>query len=384
MTEFLLRLFIKGNKDDPKYRTRVGSFAGIAGIALNALLLGKAAVALMAGSVAVLADAVNNLSDVSTSVVTLAGFKLAQRPADEEHPYGHGRYEYLAGLAVAALILLLGWELAKSAVAKIFSPDTTEISALTVGILAVSMLVKLWMSGFFKKLGKTIDSHTLMAASVDSRNDVLATGAVLLGCGAEYLFSVRIDGFVGLLAAVFILRSGIQIGKETVSPLLGRQAGTVMMEDIRKLILRHSPVLGIHDLLVHDYGPGQCYASVHVELNAEQSALVCHDIIDDIERDALRELNVHLVIHYDPVAVENAQWENIRKCVEETLASVNPSLSIHDFRLVHYGGHTRIAFDIAVPYGQSMHRKSTKQRIDDALKANGIDFETVIHFDRKV
>ena len=292
MTNILLRLFIKNCEDtqNPAVRSSIGKLAGLTGIVCNCLLtVLKLVIGLLVGSMAIIADGVNNLSDAASSLTTLLGFRMAQRPADKQHPYGHARYEYLSGLAVAALILLIGAELVKSSIAKIINPEPIDISAATIALLAASVAVKLWMSGFYKTLGKKINSTALYATSVDSRNDVISTCAVLLGCLVNYLFGLNIDGCVGLAVAIFILYSSVGIAKDTISPLLGQQADDELVDKITELVLSHEKVLGVHDLLVHDYGPGRCYASAHVELSADEDPMACHDIIDDIECDVLEK-----------------------------------------------------------------------------------------------
>ena len=287
MTNILLRLFIKNCEDtqNPAVRSSIGKLAGLTGIVCNCLLtVLKLVIGLLVGSMAIIADGVNNLSDAASSLTTLLGFRMAQRPADKQHPYGHARYEYLSGLAVAALILLIGAELVKSSIAKIINPEPIDISAATIALLAASVAVKLWMSGFYKTLGKKINSTALYATSVDSRNDVISTCAVLLGCLVNYLFGLNIDGCVGLAVAIFILYSSVGIAKDTISPLLGQQADDELVDKITELVLSHEKVLGVHDLLVHDYGPGRCYASAHVELSADEDPMACHDIIDDRHR----------------------------------------------------------------------------------------------------
>lgn len=307
MTRLLLRLFVKNHRDthSPAVRSAIGKLAGVVGIVCNLLLFaGKFSVGLMAGSAAVIADAVNNLLDASSSIVTLLGFRMAQRPADQGHPYGHGRYEYLAGLLVAGIILLSGGDQARTAVEKILHPVSAEFTAITFIVLFLSIGVKLWMSFFFSKLGKKIQSTTLKAAAVDSRNDVLASGSVLVCCALEYFFSIRLDAYAALAVALFILYSGIKLTGETISPLLGKKADDELIEQISQLVLSHEQVLGIHDLLVHDYGPGKCYASVHAEMSAKEDPVVSHEIIDHIERETMERMNVHLVIHFDPVVTD--------------------------------------------------------------------------------
>lgn len=386
MTNLLLKLFIKNreNREDPKVRSAIGSLAGTTGIVCNfSLALLKVMAGVFSGSVAIIADALNNFTDAASSVVTLLGFRLARRPADADHPYGHARYEYLSGLMVSVLILFVGWELAKSSVSKIIHPEAVAASALTFAVLAVSILVKLWMFGFFAKLGKSIDSGTLRAAAADSRNDVIATAAVLVGCIVSRMFELNVDGWVGLAVAVFILYSGVMMASDTISPLLGKQADAEQLEKITKLVLSHEQVLGVHDLLVHDYGPGQCYASLHAELSGLEDPFVCHDIIDDIECDALAELNVHLVIHYDPVLLDDAECNEMRRRVRGIVEAISPRLSLHDFRVVRGANQKKLVFDLAIPYDMTFPRRELKQRIDGELAQAGCHYPTVIRFDRK-
>lgn len=384
MTNILLRLFIKNCEDtqNPAVRSSIGKLAGLTGIVCNCLLtVLKLVIGLLVGSMAIIADGVNNLSDAASSLTTLLGFRMAQRPADKQHPYGHARYEYLSGLAVAALILLIGAELVKSSIAKIINPEPIDISAATIALLAASVAVKLWMSGFYKTLGKKINSTALYATSVDSRNDVISTCAVLLGCLVNYLFGLNIDGCVGLAVAIFILYSSVDIAKDTISPLLGQQADDELVDKITELVLSHEKVLGVHDLLVHDYGPGRCYASAHVELSADEDPMACHDIIDDIECDVLEKMNVHFVIHYDPVVQNDAEQNEMRRTVGEIIRELNPAFSIHDFRVVRGSAQSKLVFDLGVPYSMIEKKKEIKERIDAALNERGKKYITIIRFD---
>ena len=379
MTKLLLRLFVK-NTDTPDGRARVGALAGAVGIGCNLLLfLGKVIAGTLAGSVAIAADGWNNLSDAAASIVTLLGFRFSRKPADARHPYGHARAEYLSGLCVAVLILFIGVELAKSSLAKILTPEPVEYTVMTLVVLLVSIGMKLWMSLFVGKLGKLIGSGTLSATAADSRNDVIATSAVLVSCVVEKLFHISIDGMVGLAVAVFILWSGYEIARETVSILLGESADRELVEKLEAMVLRHDGILGIHDLLVHDYGPGRCFASVHVELSAEEDPLVCHEIIDHLECDALRELNVHLVIHHDPVPVNDAEWGRLRALVEQAARGLDERLSVHSFRLVRGRGMPRLVFDLAVPYG--MDQETVRLELRGKMVDAGITNPVTIRFD---
>lgn len=384
MTELLLRLFVKDyqNSNVPVVRSAIGKLAGVVGILCNVFLfLGKLIVGWISGSVSIVADAVNNLSDASSSVVTLLGFRMAQKPADAEHPYGHARYEYLSGLVVAALILFIGFELAKSSVDKIIHPVSIDFTLITLAVLLGSIAVKIWMALFFGSLAKRIGSTTLRATSADSRNDVIASAAVLLGCAVEHFTGLHVDGFIGLAVALFILYSGVSIAKETISPLLGKQADKDLLNRLGMLVRSHEKVLGIHDLLVHDYGPGQCFATVHVEMNAAEDPLLCHDIIDEIECEALSKLNVHLVIHYDPMVMNDAEWNEMRAIVEEIVRDIDPVLSIHDFRIVRGACLSKLVFDVAVPYAKCECHKELATQINKALLIRKKDYVTVIRID---
>lgn len=379
MTKLLLRLFVR-EIDTPDGRAKAGALAGAVGIVCNLLLfLGKVIAGTLAGSVAIAADGWNNLSDAAASIVTLLGFRFSRKPADAHHPYGHARAEYLSGLCVAVLILFIGVELAKSSVSKIFSPAPVEFSTVTFWVLTASIATKLWMSLFVGKLGKLIDSGTLAATSADSRNDVIATSAVLVSCLAGHFFHIAIDGWTGLCVAAFILWSGLGIARETMSRLLGESADDELVEKLRALVLRHEGILGIHDLLIHDYGPGRCFASAHVELSADEDPLVCHEMIDHLECDALRELNVRLVIHHDPVAVNDAEWLRLRALVEEISGKIDERLSVHSFRLVRGRGTPRLVFDLAVPYG--VEQEALRRSITDALASRGVKYPVTIRFD---
>ena len=386
MTNLLPRLFIRDYKnfENPTVRSAYGKLAGVVGIICNVLLFAaKLAIGLLSGSVSITADAVNNLSDASSSVVTLLGFKLAEKPADEDHPYGHARMEYLSGLAVAALILVIGVELVKSSVTKIIHPEPVAFSPALVVVLVLSMAVKLWMCHFNSSLGRRMDSDTLKATAADSRNDVITTGAVLLAAIVAQVTNLYIDGYAGLLVALFILWSGVGIAKDTMDPLLGLAPSPELVQQISDEIRGYDKVLGLHDLMVHDYGPGRRFASVHVEMDSHEDPLVCHDIIDDIECQALEELHVHLVIHYDPVVEDDAEWNQMRQAVEATAAALSPRLSVHDFRLVRGAKGTKVVFDLAVPYDMAGQRPAIKARLEGAVAALRPDYLTVIRFDGK-
>jgi len=385
MTNFLLRLALRGREDyhSPGTRTKVGSLSGAVGIGANLLLfLGKLLVGLLTGSVSITADAMNNLSDASSSIVTLLGFKLAQQPPDEDHPYGHARFEYLSGLAVAVMIMLIGFELAKSSVEKILNPTAVAFSFAAAAVLLASIAVKLWLFLFNKKLGRLISSTTLEATAQDSRNDCVSTLAVLAAAAAEYFFDIRIDGFVGLGVAVFILLSGWGLARQTISPLLGEAASPALRKLIVDYISLQPQVLGFHDLMVHDYGPGQRFASIHVEMDAADDPLYCHEIIDDMERECLRSHNIHLVIHYDPVITNDPEINRLRELCAELLFRRDSRLTLHDFRMVRGNAHTNLIFDVSLPYDLRGQEKLIQKELDTVLnEGSAMIYHTVITFD---
>ena len=383
MTKLLLRLFVKdhAHTQRPAVRTAIGRLSGTVGIVCNILLfIAKLIIGILSGSMSITADAMNNLTDATGSIVTLLGFKLAEKPADEDHPYGHARFEYLSGLAVAALILIIGFELAKGSVEKIFAPTPVTFSWALVAVLVLSIGLKLWLSLFNGRLGNMINSPTLQATACDSRNDVISTFAVLVAAVLERLFSWQLDGWFGLGVAIFILYSGIGLAKDTISPLLGESANPELRRSIIATITKEKLVLGYHDLMVHDYGPGQRFATMHVEMDRAVDPLVCHDIIDDLERQCLQEHGVHLVIHYDPVVTGDAELEQIRSRVTQLLHDMDERITIHDFRMVEGTGHTNLIFDMALPYEMMAQKKAIKRRLDEALEGDR-QYYTVITFD---
>ena len=388
MTDFLLHLFLPrdAKPGSSAYRSAVGSISGGVGIFCNALLFAmKLAVGMISGSVSITADAMNNLSDAASSVVTFVGFRLAERPADEDHPYGHARYEYLSGLAVAGMILVIGFELAKGSLEKILNPAAVEFSLPMALVLVGSIGMKLWLSLFNGGLSKRIGSAALEATAADSRNDCISTGAVLLAAILEAVFHISVDGWFGLAVAAFILYSGITMAKETISPLLGEHADPELCNAITDTLTAHPLVLGYHDLMVHDYGPGQRFASVHVEMDYREDPLVCHEIIDNLERECMRAHNVHLVIHYDPVVVGDPELDAQRERVTQILKRMDQRISIHDFRMVKSGGHTNLIFDAVLPHGLEERKKVIRQDLEAALNENSpVTYYCVITFDMGV
>lgn len=384
MTNFLLRRFIPDyqNTADPAVRERYGKLAGITGIICNVLLFAfKLLAGTLSGSVSITADAVNNLSDASSSLVTLLGFRLAARPADEKHPYGHARMEYLSGLAVAVMILVIGVELVKSSVQKILHPEAVEFSVLTAAVLTGSILLKLWMALFDRKLGRKISSAALIAAAADSRSDVIATGAVLLACVVGKLTGLMIDGWAGLLVALFILWSGVGVVKDTVDPLLGAKPDEELVRAIAYLMTSHVNILGFHDLMVHDYGPGRRFASVHAEIDHRIDPLIAHEILDEIERQAKRELHVDLVIHYDPIVTDDPEIAAVRTRVLQIMHGLDPRLSLHDFRMVSGQHHVNVIFDMVLPPEDAQTAEQLRRQIEAQLQDGKKTYHLIVTFD---
>ena len=384
MIRFLTKLILPQRADpaDPAVRARVGKRSGILGILANVLLFaGKLVIGTVSGSVSITADAMNNLSDATSSIVTIVGFRLAERPADENHPYGHARFEYLSGLAVAAMIVVIGFELAKTSFDKILHPEPVVFSGALVAVLLLSIGVKLILAAVNGSLGRAIDSTALLATAADSRNDCIATGAVLLSAVFAHLTSIHVDGYAGLAVALFILYSGANTAKETISPLLGEAADPELQRTIVAALRSNDKVLGYHDLMVHDYGPGQRFASVHVEMDMREDVLTCHTIIDDIERQVLDSHGIHLVIHYDPVVTDDEELNRMRSSVDKVLKSIDPRISIHDFRMVRGDTHTNLIFDMILPYDLDDQRQQIKRQLDAAINLGDTQYYTVITFD---
>lgn len=380
MTQLLIRLFIRDHKNvqDTAVRTSYGKLSGWVGIVCNLLLCaGKFIVGFISGSVSITADAANNLSDASSSIISLFGFKLAEKEADEDHPYGHARYEYISGFIIAVLVLFIGVELLKSSIGKIIEPAAVEFSWVTIGVLAGSILVKLWMMLFNTKIGRLINSQALTATAADSRNDCISTLAVLVAALISHFASVELDGWMGILVAAFILYSGINLVREAMSPLLGKAPEPEMVEDIRRRIMEYDSVLGTHDLMVHDYGPGRVFASVHVEMAAENDVLESHDIIDNIERDFLAT-GLNLVVHFDPIVTSDSAVGDTRHEIAEIVQRIDERLTIHDLRMVPGPTHTNVIFDCVVPHKFSMSEEELTAEISRFVKQAHPDYFCVI------
>ena len=368
--------------DDASGREAAGVKASVTGIVLNTVLCaGKAAVGLLVGSVSIVADALNNLSDAASNVISLLGFKLAAKPADAAHPYGHGRYEYLASLMVAVLVLLVGFELAKGSVEKILNPEPVEFGVPLVVVLVLSIAVKGWMCLFNRQVGKAIGSGTLEAASIDSRNDVVATGAVLLAAVVSHFSHVELDGWMGLAVAGFILWSGVGLVRDTIDPLLGKPAEPELVEAIAAKALSYKGILGVHDLMVHDYGPGRIFASLHAEVPAETNVLESHEVIDAIEEDFLKNDNLNVVIHLDPIVTSDPHVAELRSMVGNLVSGMDERMGIHDLRIVPGDNRTNVIFDIYEPYDVQIPEDELVERVSQAVAKEYPDHRCVIKVD---
>lgn len=355
VTQLLIQKTVKNYQDtaDRTVRSAYGNLACVVGILCNVLLfLGKFTVGTLFGSVAIAADAMNNLSDASSNVVSLVGFKLGAKPADEKHPYGHARYEYLAGLTVSVMILVIGIELLKESAVKVLMPTPVAFSGLSVAVLVVSILVKLWMGRFNQTIGQTIHSDTLLATAADARNDVVSTAAVLVASIAAHLTGInRLDGIMGLLVAGFILYSGVGLVRDTLDPILGAAPDPEEVARIEAKTMSYPGVLGVHDLMIHDYGPGNRLVSLHIEMAADGDVMQSHDLIDSIEKDFLVQDGLIVTIHFDPIVVNDPHVVELRDFLQQTLADLAPAASLHDLRIVPGPTHTNVIFDCAVPAG---------------------------------
>ena len=386
MIQFLLRKLIPqdAQADSPAVRERCGKISGLIGILLNLLLCaGKFTAGALTGAISVMADALNNLTDAGSSLITLIGFRLAGQKPDDEHPFGHGRMEYLAGLVISMLILLVGFELGKSSLEKILHPGEVAFSVLSVAILVASIAVKLWMFFFNRTVSRTIRSAALAATASDCLADAIATSVVLVGLLAGYFLHVHIDGWLGMAVAVFIFRAGILAVKDTVDPLLGQPPEPALVKAVQETVLSHSEIVGLHDLIIHDYGPGRRMLSLHAEIPADADIMAAHDVIDHIERELRDNYAVEAVIHMDPIVVGDEATDRMRELVTQLARQViDPSVTVHDFRMTNGPLHTNLIFDMALPYSCNLTNEQAKQRIHEAVQKEDPHYYTVVDIDR--
>lgn len=385
MTKILIRLFVKNYEsvNDSKVRIKYGNLASVTGIICNFLLcVAKLIVGVLFNSVAIIADAINNLTDAANSVITYIGFVMSGKPADKDHPYGHARYEYLACLLVSFIILMLGLSLLKTSFLKIINPEPVNTNMISIAILIVAILTKLWMSFFYKKIGKIINSNVLYANSIDSLNDVISTTVVLLTLLIAIFTDYNFDGIAGCLVSILIIYSGIGVLKDTINDLIGTTPEPELINNIISKLKSYEDVKGIHDLVVHSYGPGNYFATVHVEVSSQADILISHDMIDNIERDFLNELNINLVIHLDPIVTDDSETNETKKTVTEIIKSINEELSIHDFRMVKGETHTNLIFDVLVPIDFNKQDSELIEIINREIKKYNSKYNIVITLDR--
>ena len=386
MTDLILRIFVRDykNTEDPAVRDKCGRVAGAVGIITNFLLfLMKILVGTVFHSVAVTADAVNNLTDSGSSVVTLIGFKMASKPADEKHPFGHARIEYLSGVIVSFIVIFLGLQLGMSSIEKILTPEENALTPVALVVLVISILAKLWQCLFYRKVGRMIKSESVEATSKDSRNDVIATSVVLLGAVITMLTGVNLDGYMGAAVALFIVFSGVQLTISTADPLLGQAPEGELVQTITEKMLSYPGIIGMHDLAVHNYGVGRCFASAHCEVDAKNDILVSHDLIDNIERDFSRDLGIHMVIHLDPVIVGDARTDALHRKVQSLVTALYPTVTIHDFRVIWGVTHSNIVFDAAVPFAVKDSDAVITQKLEAEIQKLDPDYRTVVTIDRR-
>lgn len=386
MINFLAKLFIKDkdNIKNPDVRRKYGILCGATGIGFNVFLfLGKFFVGIFSKSVAVMADAFNNLSDAGSSIITMIGFKLAGKKPDAEHPFGHGRIEYISGLIVSMLILLMGFELATSSIKSIIHPEDVTYNFSAIIILIVSIVVKLYMVFYNKKIGKKIESSAMTATAIDSLSDVIATSVVLISVIIAKFTSIHIDGYAGLAVALFILYSGFCAGKETIEPLLGVPPEKELVEDIESTVMKHPEIIGVHDLVVHDYGPGRLMISLHAEVSSHNDFFAIHDVIDNIEAEVSEKFTCETVIHMDPIDTENRQLEGIKEFVKQIVLGINKNLSIHDFRMVPGNTHTNLIFDVVLDESLKIPQEQLRQEIINTVHKSHPEYNCVMKFDMK-
>lgn len=386
MGKLLVKLFVKNyeNTDDPKVRESYGKFAGIIGIISNLVLCTiKILIGVFSKSIAIIADGINNLADASSSIITLIGFKLAAQPEDEDHPYGHARIEYLTGLFISVFIIVIGVQLLKTSIDKILHPDAMEFSYVTIAVLIIAILIKLWQSAFNVNIGKKINSITLMATAADSRNDVISTSVVLISVLVGKFTGLQIDGYMGCIVALFIVWSGIQLVRETSSPLLGEAPDEDLVKSIVDIVKKEPDVLGIHDLMVHNYGPGKIFASMHVEVDANGDIMESHDMIDNLESLVKESLHIEFVIHMDPIVTNDPLINTLKSIVISAYETIDGVENIHDFRMVPGPTHTNIIFDAVLSLDCKYSENEVKEIAEKAIADNFDDnYCLVITFDK--
>lgn len=384
MTKLFKKIFIKNYKevDNPLVRTAYGVVAGIVGIIANVILFAlKLFVGILSGSVAVIADAINNMSDFLTSIITIIGFKISSKPADKEHPFGHQRIEYVISLIIACVVLFIGFEAGRGALDKILSGSPTDFSTLTCIVLGASILIKLFLAILFSSLAKDIDSDALKAMSADSRNDAISTTVVLFCALIGMIWNVQLDGYLGIIVALIVMWSAIKLVKETMDPLLGVSPEKEFVQSIEQKIKSYDGVLDIHDLIVHNYGPNKTFASVHIEVDSSVDVMISHELTDNIERDFMAKEKMFLVCHLDPVDVNDTETLELKEQISTALSCLNPPVTLHDFRVVKGIGHTNVIFDAVIPFGRHDLEQIVIKTVDEILAKLDKKFYAVIEFE---
>ena len=387
MTGLLIKLFIKNSEDiiNPQVRKDYGALSGGVGIVCNIILfLIKLITGIISASISVIADAFNNLSDAASSVITIIGFKLADKPADNDHPYGHGRYEYLSGLLIAFLIIMTAVELLKGSVDKILHPETVEFSLFSVIILIFSICLKMWMALFNKKIGSKLNASAMLATAADSLSDCIATGAVLLSLIIGHIFSINIDGYTGILVALFVFKAGIEAASDTLQPLLGQAPDPEFVKALENDILSEGKIKGIHDMHIHDYGPGRVIVSLHAEIPAEMNVMEAHDIIDNTEEKIKRKYKCEISIHMDPIETENESVNELKDMIDKIINEINPILHFHDFRVTNGSMRTNIIFDLEVPFNFELKDNEIIRKINEKVKEIDENYYIVVQVDKVV
>lgn len=384
MIRLLSKLFIKNHEEfqDAAVRQSYGMLCSVVSIVANMILVGfKLSIGFLTNSIAIQADGLNNLSDVGSNIASLFGFKLANKHPDAEHPYGHGRMEYISGLVIAFLIIIVGLQSLKDSFFKILYPEEVGFSIVACIILGVSIVVKLWMSYFNKKIGNKIHSSTLLAAGQDSINDVFTTSVTLIALILSLHTTLPVDGIFGVIVSVVVLKAGYEIFNETVDPLLGKAPDKQLLLDIEEFIMSHDITLGLHDMMMHDYGPGRQFLTVHVEVDGNDDIMVVHDVIDSIEREMLKKFHIMTTIHVDPIDTNDALTNEMRTMVEQIVVSISSEYSIHDFRIVSGPTHTNLIFDVLIPASDLINHKELKEIINSRIKERNDSYFTVIQID---
>ena len=385
MVDFLIKRYIKNYEDvhDPEVRNAYGKLCGIVGIGFNIILfIGKLVAGLISSSISAIADAVNNLSDAGSSLISYLGFRLAGQKPDPEHPFGHGRYEYISGLIVSMVIVVMGVELFRTSINKIINPSPISFNVLSFLIMIFSLIIKLYMAFYNTRIGKRINSYTVKATALDSLTDCIATSFVVISMVVEIKTGIRVDGFCGLIVAGMIVFAGIKSAKATISPLLGQPADAEFVNSVEKIVRSNDMILGIHDLVVHDYGPGRKMISLHAEVPASGDILEMHDLIDNIEHELDNKLSCHSVIHMDPIDKDNVVVQRLRILVENVVKGIDPSFTIHDFRVVSGPTHSNLLFDVVVPFNHQMSDSEIKNAIQDKVQEENPQLVTVIQIDK--